>query len=300
MVQVRRTAKQTKSRGFSLLETLIVLGILAVMALIASRAIKGALLNKNKIDARLKTETVVFDALRIVATDIERAFHYQYALYELDRQVIAQQIQTQEGAIPPGQPPPQVAATADGEDLAMPPPPERLTQFIGKDDQLHFTTLNHQRTTFNAQESNQSEVGYYLADCKSRVTDKTSRCLWRRASTLIDNDVTRGGMATPLVENVSDFHFEYLSEDFNDKEWRKSWLTDNNGTPQTQNMFPSMVRVVLEVHDKDNKEIGKFRQTIIATIRFPNNTDPAKRFAPAGTAGQQGTSTTTPPPGMTQ
>jgi hypothetical protein len=243
---------------------------------------------------------VVFDALRIVATDVERAFHYQYALYELDRQVIAQQIQTQEGAAIPGQPPPQVATTADGEDLTLPPPPERLTQFIGKDDQLHFTTLNHQRTTFNAQESNQSEVGYYLADCKSRVTDKTSRCLWRRASTLIDNDVTRGGMATPLVENVSDFHFEYLSEDFNDKEWRKSWLTDNNGTPQTQNMFPSMVRVVLEVHDKDNKEIGKFRQTIIATIRFPNNTDPAKRFAPAGTAGQQGTSTTTPPPGLTQ
>jgi hypothetical protein len=141
-------------------------------------------------------------------------------------------------------------------------------------------------------------VGYYLADCKTRVTDKTSRCLWRRASTLIDNDVTRGGMATPLVENVSDFHFEYLSEDQNDKEWKKSWLTDNNGSPQTQNMFPSMVRVVLEVHDKDNKEIGKFRQTIIATIRFPNNTDPAKRFAPAGTAGQQRTSTTTP--GLTQ
>lgn len=266
------------SRGFSLLETLIVLGILAVMALISSRAIKGALLNKAKIDARLKTETVVFDSLRIIASDIERAFHYQYALYELDRQVIAQQIQSSQQG---GQPPPN-----DPDALTLPPPPERLTQFIGKTDQLHFTTLNHQRTVANAQESNQVEVGYYVDSCKSRVSDKTSRCLWRRSSTQIDNDVTRGGPATPLVENVNELKFEYLSEDPNDKEWKREWVSDNNGTPNTKNSFPNMVKVTLSVHDKDNKEMGKFSQTIIASVRFPNNIDPARRFAPAGTAGQ--------------
>lgn len=279
MALARIKSPPKTAAGFSLLETLIVLGILAVMALISSRAIKGALLNKAKIDARLKTETVVFDSLRVIATDIERAFHYQYALYELDRQVIAQQIQNSQK---PGQPPPN-----DPDALTLPPPPERLTQFIGKEEQLHFTTLNHQRTVANAQESNQVEVGYYLADCKSRVTEKTSRCLWRRSSTQIDNDVTRGGPATPLVEHVSEFKFEYLSEDPNDKEWKREWLSDNNGTPNTKNMFPSMVKVTLQVHDKENKEIGKFSQTIIASVRFPNNIDPARRFAPAGTAGQQ-------------
>lgn len=275
--------KSLSQKGFSLLEILIVLGILAVMALIASRAIKGALLNKSKIDARLKTETVVFDALRIIATDVERAFHYQYALYELDRQVVLQQQRAQGQAQAQGgggQP----QAFAANNDFTLPAPPERLTQFIGKGEQLHFTTLNHQRTTANSQESNQAEVGYYLADCKSRITDKTSRCLWRRSSSVIDNDVTRGGPATPLVEHVSQLKFDYLSEDPNDKEWKSDWLSDNNGNANTQNMFPSMVRIFLEVHDKNNKGIGKFSQTIITTVRFPNNIDPAKRFAPAGAA----------------
>lgn len=260
--------------GFSLLETLIVLGILSVVAVISSRAIKGALLNKSKIDARLKIETVVFDALRIMATDIERAFHYQYALYEIDRQTIAAQ---QAGAAQAGIPPNPNTPGA----LQMPPPPERLTQFIGKEEQLHFTTLNHQRTVANSQESNQNEVGYYLADCKSRTTDKTSRCLWRRSSSVIDNDVTRGGPAVPLAENVSELKFAYLSEDPNDKEWKREWLSDNNGGANTQNFFPNLVKISLEIHDKDSKEVGKFRQTIIATVRFTNNIDPARRFAPA-------------------
>lgn len=290
------------SKGFSLLETLIVLGILAVMSLIASRAIKGALLNKGKIDARLKTETVVFDALRIMATDVERAFHYQYALYEMDMQVLTQQRQAQGQAQIPGQPfpPPQQAQFGDNNDFTLPGPPERLTQFIGKTDQLHFTTLNHQRTTANAQESNQSEVGYYLAECKSRLTDKSSRCLWRRSSTVIDNDVTRGGPATPLVENVSQLKFDYLSEDPNDKEWKSDWVSDNNGNANTQNMFPNMVRIFLEVHDKNNKNIGKFSQTIITTIRFPNNIDPARRFAPQGAAAAGGQNPLLTPAGRTQ
>ncbi len=274
-------------KGFSLLEILIVLGILAIMAAISSRAIKGALQNKNKIDARLKTETVVFDALRFISTDIERAFHYQYALYEIDRQTILAQQQAAMKPPPggPGAPAQPVDPTGAVGDLQLPPPPQRLTQFIGKENQLHFTTVNHQRTVANAQESDQAEVGYYLADCKSNITGKSSRCLWRRSSTLIDNDVTRGGNAYALVENVSDFRIEYLSEDPNDKEWKREWISDNNGSANTQNMFPCQVKILLATNDPNNKNMGKFSQTIIATVRFPNNIDPAKRFAPSTTPG---------------
>jgi len=261
---------RSSQKGFSLLEILIVTGIMGAIGLLASNAIKGGLNNKRKMDARLKVESMTFDALRLMATDLERAFHYQYALYEIDKQAMINRKPTpaQNGQYTP---------PAD----QLPPPPERLTQFIGKADQLNFTTLNHQRTVANSQESNIVEVGYYVNDCKSRVTDKTSKCLWRRSSAYIDNDVTRGGVSTMLLDDVSELKFEYLSEDVNDKEWHSTWLSDANGDARTQNTFPQLVRITLVIYDKDSKDIGKFKETIIAPIRFPNNIDPAKRFGNA-------------------
>lgn len=264
--------KSLKAAGFSLIEIMIVMTIMAGMAVVSSRSIRTAVMNKKKIDARLKTETVVFDALRLMATDVEKAFHHQNVLYELERQALQKRDQTNKNINNGNNNAPQAPPL---------PPPARLTQFIGKENSMHFTTLNNQRITANAPESDQIEVGYYLNTCKSRVKkDKTSQCLWRRTSTIIDNDVTRDGQATRLVENVSLFKLEYMSEDQNLKDWKTTWLTDQNGDATTQNLFPYLVRITLETYDKDNPDIGKFKQTIVASVRFTNNIDPAKRFQP--------------------
>jgi prepilin-type N-terminal cleavage/methylation domain-containing protein len=266
-----KTPTLRDSRGFSLLEVMLVTVIMAVMALAASKSIKTAMMNKSKIDARLKTETLVFDGLRLMATDVEKAFHYQYVTYEMERQAqIAKEQRLQsKGA--------QAGAGANPQQPLI--APIRYTQFIGKENSMHFTSLNNQRTTANSQESDQIEVGYFLATCKSRMSKKTSQCLWRRSSLIVDNDVTRGGDATPLIENVSEFKLEYLSDDPQQKEWRTIWQTDSNGDANTQNLFPYLVRITLATEDKDSKFVGKFKQTVVAVVRFPNNTDPAKRFA---------------------
>lgn len=257
------------------MEILIVTAIMGSIAVIASQAIRGGLQTKKKLDSRLRTESMVFDALRLMATDIERAFHYQYALYEIDRNALAaQQADTDQD-----QGDNTNIQANQGQSL---PPPVRLTNFIGKEEFVHFTTLNHYRTTANAQESNEVEVGYYVDSCKSRVTGKSSQCLWRRNSIIVDNDVTRGGDATPLIENVTTFKLEYLGEGKTDKEWKKEWLTDNNGSATTQNLFPALVKISMTIEDKDNKEFAKFSQTIIAAVRFTNNVDPAKKFQGTG------------------
>lgn len=252
------------------------MAILGGIAVIASQAIKNGVNTKKKLDARLRVESMVFDALRVISTDIERAFHYQFALYEIDRAAVAAQKPEQQ----PGQPP-----QPNPNDPTAQQPPARLTNMIGKDSSLHFTTLNHYRTTANSQESNQIEVGYYIENCKSRVTRKESRCLWRRSSNIIDDDVTRGGDATPVIENISEFKLEYLSEDINVKEWKSEWVTDRNGNTNTRNIFPAMIKITIAIENKDDKSIPKFKQTIIASVRTPNNVDPAKRF---GSGQQQG------------
>lgn len=275
-----------RNSGFSLLEILIVVALMGAIAVIASQAIKNGLNTKKKLDARLRVESMIFDALRVISTDIERAFHYQFALYEIDRASLASQ---KPAAPQPGQPP-----VANVDPTAQMPPPARLTNLIGKENSLHFTTLNHYRTTANSQESDQIEVGYYIENCKSRATRKESRCLWRRSSTSIDDDVTRGGDATPIVENVGQFKLEYLSEDVNIKEWRSEWVTDRNGNAQTRNLFPAMIKITISIDTDKDKNLPRFSQTIIASVRTPNNVDPAKRF---GSQQQQQNPNAPPPPG---
>lgn len=274
--------KKHSERGFSLLEILIVMVIMATLATMSSTAIKTAMRNKKKIDSRLRVEAMVFDCLKIMASDIEKAFHYQQPLYELDRMALSAGQQQPGNPNDPTQaiPPPQFNPQNQQNPLAkLGPKPLKLTQFIGKSQSLHFTTINNQRITANAQESNLIEVGYFLANCKSRLTEKSSQCLWRRSAIVVDNDVTRGGLSTAMIENITKFELEYLSEELAEKDWKKDWISDQNGSANTQNRFPYMVKITIEVHDKESKEIGKFAQTIIANIRFPNNSDPAIIFS---------------------
>lgn len=278
-------AQRNQQKGFSLFEILIVMVIMATLATISSNAIRTAMKNKKKIDARLRVEAMVFDCLKIMASDIEKAFHYQQPLYEIDKAVLSSQQKTNPDGSP--QQPQFNPQNPQNPQSQLGPKPLKLTQFLGKAQSLHFTTLNNQRITANAQESNLIEVGYTLANCKSRLTEKSGPCLWRRSSIVVDNDVSRGGTSTAMIENVTKFELEYLSEAVEEKEWKKEWLSDQNGSSTTRNQFPSLVKITIEVHDKASKEIGKFSQTIIANVRFPNNTDPAVFFAnPSTTNGQ--------------
>jgi hypothetical protein len=86
-----------------------------------------------------------------------------------------------------------------------------LTHFIGDNDEMHFTSLNNVRTTTGTVQSDQMEVGYYLASCRNRIDKrKQSNCLWRRKSSVLDDDVEQGGTNTVLLENVNSMKLRFL------------------------------------------------------------------------------------------
>lgn len=269
-------------KGFSLLEIIIVMTIMGVFATIAARSIKTATNNKKKIDARLRIESSVYDTLRIISTDLEKAFHFTNPFYELDKYALTA-ASTKKSGTNNNANAQQVTGQQQGQAVSIPPRPPILTQFIGKENNVHFTTLNHFRTVSDSAESRQVEVGYFLKNCrpKGKKDGKSTPCLWRRSALTIDDDVTDGGKAVVLLENVKIFQLEYMSEDPNQRDWQDQWQSDRNGSSTTQGKFPQLIKITLRVEDA-GKAIAAFQQTIIASVRFPNNANPEQLFKPQG------------------
>lgn len=87
----------------------------------------------------------------------------------------------------------------------------------GKPDRVDFTSFSHRRLEENRHESDQTELSYYCA----RNRDSGARDLVRRATRNIDSDLTRGGVVEILAEDVDDFELRYLDPITN--EWQSDW-----------------------------------------------------------------------------
>lgn len=123
--------------------------------------------------------------------------------------------------------------------------PMMLTRFKGTEDTLHFATTAHLRIHQNARESDQSEVAYFLgtSDRESAYEGKT---LFRRESKRVDADPEEGGHIWPVVDGVHDFRIEYWDDrnGIGDDNWRREW---NSHEDENLPLLPARVRITLEL-----------------------------------------------------
>lgn len=243
-------------KGFTLIEVIISVVILAIISTLTAANIQKSLKFKSKLDQDLADYSAVRDALIIMTQDINEAFHWVDVNQLVDKKMNEDAQKAGKG-IPFPSPSP-----LNGVAII---PSEKLTAFVGDKESLYLTTLTHQRLVVNSLESDQAKIGYYLKDVKSLHDGKTVKSLIRRESTILDDDVTKGGKETLLLENVKSLAFKYLGGD--NKEWVETWKTLNSLDPHTDSTFPNAVEIKITT-ERDGRTV---KLSTVAAIHAPNN-----------------------------
>ncbi len=292
-----------RSQGFTLLEIMIAITILAFLSLFTAQSIQKALQNRTKVQGEIENVGAVRDALKVMESDINKAFNHSDINIKLHNETakernkkIAEAKAKAGGPPPAGNPPdpsapplpPGGAPSADpyANMMEIKLMEEKIvTQFMGEKESLNFSSLSNARISSTDRTSDQAEIGYSLKDCKSRANrEKTSKCLMRRVDTVIDADISIGGEETNLLEDITTLEFRYLGP-VSPTEWVDSWYTNERADEKTKAVFPYAVEVTIEVHNKSEKLAKPIRMTMVAAVRNPNNPEKKDPAAP-GTQGQ--------------
>lgn len=264
----------SESRGFTLIEVMITVMILSILTVMSSQTLQQAIKNKLKLQDQLDDVSRMRDALKLMERDINQAFHYrdlEKELIEMNKKKMQRQKQT---PVPGGvvDQPKDPSETPEDPNEPKATRLDPVTHFKGEEEKLNFVTMNSMNLYKNNLQAEFSEVGYYLRDCKSLSDDKkTSKCLVRRSSEHVDQDVTRGGNETILLEDISEFKLKYLGR--GKQEWNSVWHTDASGDGATKNNFPDAVEISLTIEKLKNKKKKTYSMQIVASVHFPNNAE---------------------------
>ncbi len=203
MARIRRNVPV--QRGMTLLEILVSLAILAMVALLIYGAFDSMSRGKKG------------EAMRA-----ERARQGREALLRITRELSSAYLSMH-------QPTNLALVTA-------------RTAFVGQNstpfDRLDFTAFAHRRLTKDAKESDECEVGYFVAEDPD-VSGKMD--LVRREQTPIDLEPLKGGVVNVLAEDVEGFDVRYL--DPMTSLWTETW--DTTTASAQLNRLPLELRITL-------------------------------------------------------
>lgn len=307
---------RTREAGFTLIEIMVALLIMAGLSLIMAQSVKSGLDSRKKVQLQLSEESLIRDAMRLIVSDVGAAFHhrdYTVSVYnkvlELRKKKAAPaQAPVGQGTDGTGQgfsqSPGQVTSGApvtpsapDPLATATPlPVPTQLTAFVGSADAMTFTVRNHVRRFLDAKESDQARVSYFLRSCQGAKSKTSSSCLIRMEMTnptdefplspSDDQDVK----GVVLVEHVTEFRLRYIMAEMED--FVDSWNSLAT-TGEQKDHFPDAVEITLSIQDRENPNSKPRLLSWLAPVRASNNQDKADKEAEekaaASTTGNTGT-----------
>ncbi len=253
----------TKAAGFSMLEVLIAITILGTLSVMSTQALSRALKAKVKIQTEVDDVSSLRDSMRMIRTDINLAYHHRDFEKEIN-DIVKKPPAAKPGVVTPLQPP------------APPRQTKRIdpdTHFVGGNDKMSFITMNNGRMTANLLQADFIEVGYSLKDCRNlSKADQSSRCLFRRTQSVLDDDVTTGGQEIVMLENVTEFKGRYIAD--GKQEWADTWdSTANSNDPITKGRYPEAVEVSISIDREIDKKRRTYSMQFVIPVHFPNNAE---------------------------
>ncbi len=136
---------------------------------------------------------------------------------------------------------------------------ERVTLFAGREDELLFTTMAHQRLYRDAKESDQALVEYVVESDPDHAGEEA---LFRRSKARLDDEPDRGGRKDLVADHVASFRIRYW--DAKRKEWVREWTTKS---VDRANELPTRVRFELEIALADGRREKLGTEARIALTR---------------------------------
>jgi len=244
-----------QQKGFSLLEVMISIAIFSFISLATYSVITSTMTRKSKIEEYEDINHSLRVMFNIMRRDFMLAFNYIPTYQKLPATG-----STVSGASAGGLPDPtglagagmgvvnpnDPSAQAQAEEANMLYKPYK-TLFLGKDNEVHFTSLGHRRLGVNAKESEQSEVSYFLF--KDEENDWNN--LVRRETNFIHNEPFKTGESNPVVEVVKSIKFRYYASD--NGNWIDYWDSEDP-SPTMKNKFPEAVEVSIDIDTSGDVE----------------------------------------------
>ena len=226
-----RRALRAGSRGMTLLEVLVAIGIMAVLGAVIYGAFDGMSRARTSITRSDERYGQGRRALGRITRELQSAFLSMHQPFDLRLSV-------------------------------------RQTAFVGTDnrpfDRVDFNSFSHRRLGRDKHESDQNELSYFgSADPENR--EKID--LVRRESTTLDAEPTRGGVVQVLAEDVERFELEYYDPVVQD--WVDSW--DSSQPAAQFGRLPAQVRVVLALRTGEGQEPLVFETKVPIHAQTPLN-----------------------------
>jgi len=201
---IQRARRQS---GITLIEMMTAMAILAIVATLMYTGFTQTSRNKKRVEAELERNHEVRMGIERMARELSMAFMSAQLNEDLSLQVVR-------------------------------------TGLIGKESgggsRIDFTSFSHQRLYRDAHESDQNELGYFLADDPE---DSSIKVLARREQARIDDDFEEGGRTQILIRDVTGFELAFLEPLTG--EWVSTW--DTTQAAMQFGRMPSQVRIKVTI-----------------------------------------------------